>query len=301
MSAPPPQKPLQSEIQHDEAVSSRVETVGQDPLTQALLWEAEETRAAPALSDQGAVLRVDVDGFEGPLDLLLALARSQKVDLAKISILQLTEQYLAFVQEARRIRLELAADYLVMAAWLAYLKSRLLLPDVDTGEDEPTGEELAAALAFRLRRLEAMRDAASKLMARPRTGQDIFPRGAPEPIVVLRESSYVASLYDLLTAYASQHQRNSVTTVQVKKRNVWSLQDARDLLQRIFGQISDWTPIDDFLISYFATPDQRATVKASSFSASLELVREGVLELRQTGPFQPLYIRTPSTPSEKPS
>lgn len=262
-----------------------------DPLTQALLWESQKERVSEHSASEPSLV-VDVDGFEGPLDLLLALARSQKVDLAKISILALAEQYLSFIQEARRMRLELAADYLVMAAWLAYLKSRLLLPDIKDDEDEMTGEELAAALAFRLRRLEAMRDAAARLMARPRLGQDVFARGDPEPVVTIKHSSYVANLYDLLTAYASQKQRNSVTSVQVRKRTVWSLQEAKELLVRILGQVVEWTPIDSFLSEYFSTPDQRATVIASSFTASLEMVREGALELRQSGPFTPLYVRS---------
>lgn len=262
-----------------------------DPLTQALLWENQKERVS-GNSEADPSLVIDVDGFEGPLDLLLALARSQKVDLSRISILALAEQYLSFIQEARRMRLELAADYLVMAAWLAYLKSRLLLPDIKDDEDEPSGEELAAALAFRLRRLEAMRDAAARLMARPRLGQDVFARGNPEPVVTIKHSTYVANLYDLLTAYASQRQRNSVTSVQVRKRAVWSLQEARDLLVRMLGQVADWTPIDSFLDQYFSSPDERATVIASSFTASLEMVREGILELRQTGPFTPLFVRS---------
>ncbi len=261
-----------------------------DPLTQALLWENQKERVGEADPSEPSLV-VDVDGFEGPLDLLLALARSQKVDLAKISILALADQYLSFIQEARRMRLELAADYLVMAAWLAYLKSRLLLPDIKDDEDELSGEELAAALAFRLRRLEAMRDAAARLMARPRLGQDVFARGDPEPVITIRHSSYDANLYDLLTAYASQRQRNSVTSVQVRKRTVWSLQEAKDMLARMLGQIVDWTPIESFLAEYFSTPEQRATVIASSFTASLEMVREGVLELRQSGAFTPIYIR----------
>nr|WP_306266694.1 ScpA family protein [Pararhizobium sp. IMCC3301] len=271
-------------------MADETQPAAEDPLTQALLWESQRERVGQH-SETEPLLVIDVDGFEGPLDLLLALARSQKVDLSGISILALADQYLLFIQEARRMRLELAADYLVMAAWLAYLKSRLLLPDIKDSEDEPTGEELAAALAFRLRRLEAMRDAAAQLMARPRLGQDVFARGDPEPVVTIRHSTYVANLYDLLTAYASQRQRNSVTSVQVRKRTVWSLQEARGLLVRVLGQVTDWTPIDNFLVQYFSSPDERATVIASSFTASLEMVREGILELRQSGPFTPLFIR----------
>tara|TARA_R110002110_G_scaffold78760_9_gene206341 strand:+ start:324 stop:1172 length:849 start_codon:yes stop_codon:yes gene_type:complete len=271
-------------------MADETRTAAEDPLTQALLWESQKERVVERAETEPSLV-IDVEGFEGPLDLLLALARSQKVDLSGISILALADQYLSFIQEARRMRLELAADYLVMAAWLAYLKSRLLLPDIRDGEDEQTGEELAAALAFRLRRLEAMRDAAARLMARPRLGQDVFARGDPEPVVTIRHSTYIANLYDLLTAYASQRQRNSVTSVQVRKRTVWSLQEARGLLVRVLGQVTDWTPIDNFLVQYFSSPDERATVIASSFTASLEMVREGIVELRQTGPFAPLFIR----------
>lgn len=235
-------------------------------------------------------LVVDVDGFEGPLDLLLTLARSQKVDLTRISILALVEQYLAFVSDARLMRLELAADYLVMAAWLAYLKSRLLIPE-QKDEDEPTGEELAAALAFRLQRLEAMRKAAEALMQRNRLGRDVFARGAPQALSVQRKSVWSATIYDLLTAYAAQRQRQSVTSVRVRLRTVWSLQEARDLLSRLVGRMADWAPINSYLVDYLVDESERATVLASTFSASLEMVREGQLELRQSDPFAPIYLR----------
>lgn len=265
---------------------------GDGPLVQDDFLEGADGAAAPgterAMGDPAFV--VDVDGFEGPLDLLLTLSRSQKVDLTRISILALVEQYLRFVAEARRLRLELAADYLVMAAWLAYLKSRLLIPETKN-DDEPSGEELAAALAFRLRRLEAMREASAKLLARNRLGRDVFARGMPETVSIERVGHYNASLYDLLSAYASQRQRQSVTSVHVRRRTVWSLQEARDLLVRLIGQTLDWTPIDSYLLRYIADPGQRSTVLASSFSASLELVREGEIELRQSGPFERLYLR----------
>lgn len=241
-----------------------------------------------AISDPQLV--VDVDGFEGPLDLLLGLARTQKVDLAKISILALVEQYLKFVADARRMRLELAADYLVMAAWLAYLKSRLLLPE-QKHEDEPTGEELAAALAFRLRRLEAMREVSEKLLARNRVGRDIFHRGAPETMSVQHKSIWEASIYDLLSAYATQRQRQSVTSVRVLRRTVWSLQEARELLTRLVGQVSEWAPLNAYLRDYLYDTKDWATIVASSFSASLEMVREGQVEIRQGEPFSPVYIR----------
>ena len=258
-----------------------------DPNGQSDLWEMEG-RADRA--EAGSALVVDVDGFEGPLDLLLALARTQKVDLAKVSILALAEQYLAYIEHLRQLRLELAADYLVMAAWLAYLKSRLLLP-APAPDEEPSGEEMAAALAFRLRRLEAMRDASAKLVNRDRLGREVFARGMPEPIEVIDHSVYGATLYDLLTAYAGQRQRQMVSVVHVRRRQVWSLAEAREVLTRMIGSIADWTPVDVFLSPYVLTPEMRATVLASSFSASLELVREGKVELRQTAPFASLYMR----------
>ncbi|MDK9697489.1 MAG: segregation/condensation protein A [Siculibacillus sp.] len=273
------------------------ETAAQTTGTQATLPSPPGDRA-PAddwttpprtTPDPDDTLIVDVTGFEGPLDLLLTLARTQKVDLARISILALVDQYLAFVERVRARRLELAADYLVMAAWLAYLKSRLLLP-LPPQDDEPSGEELAAALAFRLRRLEAMREAAARLMARDRLGRDVFPRGAPEATAPIVRPEWQASLYDLLTAYAAQRQRFMITTVRVAARAVWSLADAREILERLIGRAADWTPIDG-LVSEFMTPEMRATIIASTFSASLELVREGRMELRQTGAFAPLHAR----------
>ncbi|CCM75450.1 Chromosome segregation and condensation protein ScpA [Rhizobium mesoamericanum STM3625] len=250
------------------------------------LWQ--ENGAERASSDPA--LLIDVAGFEGPLDLLLYLARNQKVDLSRISVLALAEQYLQFIESARRIRIELAADYLVMAAWLAYLKSRLLIPQ-QAKDDGPSGEEMAATLAFRLKRLEAMRDAASGLVNRNRLGRDIFPRGAPEHIPDRHQSAYDASLYDLLTAYASLRQRQAVTQVTIARRNVWSLTDARELLTRIIGEIGDWTVLESYLLRYMASPEDRVTAIASAFAASLELVREGKLEIRQDGAFQPLYMR----------
>ena len=251
------------------------------------LWESAQP-VDRAVNDPD--FTVDVDGFEGPLDLLLAMARTQKVDLTKISILQLAMQYLEFVEKARALRLELAADYLVMAAWLAYLKSRLLLPAPD-GDEEPTGEELANQLAFRLQRLEAMREAGINLMNRNRLGRDVFARGDPEPVVVDRQKEYSASLFDLLTAYASQRQRQSVSSVTISHRQVWSMSEAREVISRLIGKLEDWTPLDAFLNEYLADPEERAGVIASSFAASLELVKEGRLEMRQTDAFAPLYMR----------
>ena len=237
-------------------------------------------------------LNVDVDGYEGPLDLLLELARRQKVDLAKISILALAEQYMEFVEEARKLRIELAADYLVMAAWLAFLKSKLLLPPDESDEDELSGEEMAARLAFRLKRLEAMREAGARLANRNRLGRDFFVRGDPEPIVIDRQKKYSATLYDLLSAYAAQRQRQSVSEVTIAKREVWSLQDARDILSRMMGEFNDWAPLDSFLLRCIPDPAMRASVIASSFAASLEMVREGQLKIRQEEAFSPIYLKS---------
>jgi segregation and condensation protein A len=244
-------------------------------------------------SDRGLsepLLVVDVQGFEGPLDLLLHLARTQKVDLAKISILALTEQYLEFIEKARQLRLELAADYLVMAAWLAYLKSKLLIPQQDD-QDGASAEELAAILQFRLKRLEAMRDAANRLADRNRLGREFFARGMPEAVVVERKSLYSASLFDLLSAYASQRQRNTITNVQIAKRQVWSLKEARSILVRMIGSVGDWACLDAYLLEYIADPEDRRSALASSFAASLEMVREGVMEIRQEKTYAPIYMR----------
>ena len=235
-------------------------------------------------------LVVDVDGFEGPLDLLLHLARNQKVDLARISVLALAEQYLAFIDRVRAVRLELAADYLVMAAWLAFLKSKLLIPK-QPGDEGESGEELAAVLQFRLKRLEAMRDAAARLVNRNRLGRDVFARGMPEMVIVEKRNAFSASLYDLLTAYAIQRQKHAVTNVRIARRGVWSLAQAREILSRLIGSIGDWTTLDRYLIDYLATPQERRTATASSFAASLELVREGKLEVRQEQAFAPIYLR----------
>ncbi|MET3594944.1 segregation and condensation protein A [Mesorhizobium shonense] len=235
-------------------------------------------------------LVVDVAGFEGPLDLLLHLARNQKVDLARISILALAEQYLAFIERVRALRLELAADYLVMAAWLAFLKSKLLIPK-QPGEEGESGEELAAVLQFRLKRLEAMRDAAARLVNRNRLGRDVFARGMPEMVIVEKRNAYSASLYDLLTAYAQQRQRQAINNVTIARRAVWSLKDARDVLARLVGTLSDWTALDSFLIQYLAAPEEKRTAVASSFAATLEMVREGKLEVRQDQVFAPIYLR----------
>ena len=249
-------------------------------------WESNETER-----EAGDRLVVDVEGFEGPLDLLLALARTQKVDLAKISVLALAQQYLDFIAEARRLRLEVAADYLVMAAWLTFLKSKLLLPAEPSEEGEPTGAELAALLAFRLKRLDAMRQASAQLMTRKRLGRDVFARGLPEPIRVIRQSIYGANVYDLLKAYSSQRQRGAARSLRMPLRTVWSLKEARGELERLLGMTLDWAPLDRLLAEFLTDPELRRTALASSFTATLEMTREGELEIRQSKSFAPILIR----------
>jgi len=251
-------------------------------------WEQAEDDGRAAF---GEMLVVDVEGFEGPLDLLLALARTQKVDLARISVLALAQQYLDFIAEARKLRLEIAADYLVMAAWLAFLKSKLLLPAEQDAEGEPTGEELAQLLAFRLKRLDAMREVAAQLMTRKRLGRDVFARGMPEPLRITRRSTYQANLYDLLKAYAQQRQRTAVKSWHVQPRMVWSLKDARDELERLLGISCDWAPLDRILAEFMTGPELRRTALASGFTAALEMTREGALEIRQAKLFAPLLLR----------
>jgi segregation and condensation protein A len=234
---------------------------------------------------------VDLESFEGPLDLLLELARHHKIDLAKISILALAEQYLSFISNMGQLRLEIAADYLVMAAWLAYLKSRLLLP-ASPDQNEPVAEDLAARLAFRLQRLQAMRQAAAQLMARDRLGRDVFERGAPEPLILATQREYTGNLFDLLKAYADRRQRlASHRSYRVTKLPVWSINEAREVLSRLVGGMDDWGRFDEYLHDYLVEPAMRRSVTASSFSASLELAREGTLEIRQDEAFRPIYMR----------
>lgn len=246
-------------------------------------------------ADPTEAFLVDLESFEGPLDLLLELARHHKIDLAKISILALAEQYLSFISNMRQLRLEIAADYLVMAAWLAYLKSRLLLP-ASPDQNEPVAEDLAARLAFRLQRLQAMRQAAAQLMARNRLGRDVFERGAPEPLVFATRREYTGNLFDLLKAYADRRQRlASHRRYRVTKLPVWSINEAREVLSRLVGAMDDWGRFDEYLREYLVEPRMRRSVTASSFSASLELVREGTLEVRQDQAFKPIYVRRRQT------
>lgn len=257
---------------------------------------ADDNKTDDWNEDAPGDLVLDLDGFEGPLDVLLALARAQKVDLTQISILALAEQYLVFVSRARHFRLELAADYLVMAAWLAYLKSRLLLPD-DEGDDEPSGEEMAARLAFQLLRLEAMRERAAQLMSRHRLGRDVFARGDPEGVTVIRRSAYDLTLYALLKAYANQSQRGKHTPLTISRPPVFSIEDALKRLERMLGALPEWTSLTRFLPPELREAGTRRSALASTFAASLEMVRLGRLELRQQTTFGPIQLRAKTEPS----
>jgi len=259
---------------------------------QAAPQEFEAFVAAEEAVGTDDALVVNLDGFEGPLDVLLALARTQKVDLAKISVLALADQYLLFIAEARKLRLELAADYLVMAAWLAYLKSRLLLPREAAGEGEPSGEELTQRLAFRLKRLEAMRSAAALLMTRKRLGRDIFARGMPEGMRTIRVRQYTAAIYDLLKAYAEQRRRTAKRVHVVHRRTVWSIKEARQRLEALIGAgTGEWLALSQYFERYLGSPDIARTAVASSFGATLEMAREGLVEISQAEPFAPIYVR----------
>ena len=236
-------------------------------------------------------LIVDVDGFEGPLDLLLTLSRTQKVDLRRISVLELARQYLAFVEKAKTLRIELAADYLVMAAWLAFLKSRLLLPP-DPAEEGPSGEELAAHLAFQLERLQAMRDCAARLMARDRLGRDFFARGIPENVARIRRVTYTATLLDLMQGYAHIRTRDEFRPFTMDRDAVFTMEQALDRLRGLIGFAGTWTDISSYLPEGFTTdPARRRSATASTFAASLELAKEGRVELRQTDAFAPIELR----------
>ena len=239
---------------------------------------------------ESATLTIDLDGWEGPLDLLLALARSQKVDLKAISILALVDQYLRFVEQARAIKLELAADYLVMAAWLAYLKSGLLLPR--DPEIEPSPEELALRLQLRLERLNAMREAGARLIARDRVGRDVFMRGAPEGLRTHRKAQWYAEIYDLIAAYGVITARTRPVMHVVAHRAVMTLEAALERVSRLLGTAIEWEVIERFLPDT-ATGAYRTSALASSFVAALELARQGKVELRQKSAFAPLYLRAP--------
>ena len=239
---------------------------------------------------------VDLEGYEGPLDVLLNLARTQKVDLMSISILALAEQFIVFIEKARRLRLELAADYLVMAAWLAYLKSRLLLPP-EPGNDGPSGEEMAAILAFRLQRLEAMRTAAAQLLGRDRLGRDFFARGMPEGVRVVTRANYVLSWHEFLKGYAEGRTRGIVVApMHIRTPSVYSMEEAMARLRRLLGSVPDWMSLERFLPEDYRESGAVRSAFAATFSASLELVRSGQAEIQQSEAFGPIHIRGRVTP-----
>ena len=236
-------------------------------------------------------LIIDVDGFEGPLGLLLTLSRTQKVDLRKISVLQLARQYLAFVEKAKALRLELAADYLVMAAWLAFLKSRLLLPP-DLTEEGPSGEELAAHLAFQLERLAAMRDVAARLMARDQLGRDFFARGQTQMVERVRSVTYTATLLDLMQGYARIRTRDDFRPFVMDRESVFTMEQALERMRGLIGYAGEWGDLMSFLPEGWETdPVKRRSATAATFAASLELVKEGHLEIRQSESFAPIQLR----------
>ena len=255
-------------------------------------WTSDSPeRLAPLDRMAAEALIVDVDGFEGPLDMLLTLSRTQKVDLRRISVLQLAEQYLKFIAEAQSLRIELAADYLVMAAWLAYLKSRLLLPP-DPSEDGPSAEDLAAHLAFQLERLSAMRDAAARLMGRDQLGRDFFARGIPEDVTLHRQIGYSATLLDLMRAYARIRTRDDFRPFVLDRDNIYTMEHALDRMRKLIGYAGDWSDLTSFLPDDWQThPVRRRSATAAHFAAVLEMAKAGQVDLRQGDSFAPIQLR----------
>ena len=257
-------------------------------------FENFEAAAAP-----DEALLVAVDGFEGPLDLLLALARNQKVDIAKISVLDLADQYLLFVESARGRNLELSADYLVMAAWLAFLKSKMILPQPPSADGEPTADEMAARLRWRLQRLEAMRQASTRLMGRERLGRDVFGRGMPEPIKVVKLRTHTDTLYDLLTAYATERVRKmGGKAYRPKEILVLQIEEARERLERMLGRITDWSALSRLIPFEWSAGTRRRSALASTLLACLELARDGRVEIRQLKPFDEIFVKDRVTAQE---
>ena len=262
----------------------------QEQNSQAEIWDAGSARERSGSLPTDEMI-VDVGGFEGPLDLLLELARSHKIDLTQVSMIALADQYLAFIDSAKLLRIDLAADYLVMAAWLAYLKSRLLIPQPPSSEDTAP-QDMAARLAFRLQRLATMREASEKLMKRPHLGRDVFARGAPQALVVEVTREYGDNLIDLLKAYADRRTRKIVhQTYTIKRQKTWSIKEARDAIERLVGAMDEWGTFDHWLEQYLSHKENRRSIRASSFTASLELARDGRIELRQEQAFLPIYLR----------
>jgi segregation and condensation protein A len=252
----------------------------------------------PDLAGRSHQFVLELDGYEGPIDLLLALAREQKVDLGKISILALADQYLDFIARQRRLRLEIAADYLVMAAWLAYLKSRLLLPQPPE-DDEPSAAELAAVLEHRLRLLEAIQTAGRRLMARPRLGHDFFARGMPEELAVMAVPVYELGLYELLRAYGENRRRAVEAVLAIEPSAFHSVDEAVKRLSRFLGHVLDWRELTNFLPEELRGELFLRSALAATFAATLELVRRGQLELRQDRTFGPIYLRSPAMAGDR--
>ncbi|MEX0307467.1 MAG: ScpA family protein [Ruegeria sp.] len=253
------------------------------------LFSEDPVSVADRLAAEALI--VDVDGFEGPLDVLLTLSRTQKVDLRKISVLALAQQYLTFVEKARQLRIELAADYLVMAAWLAFLKSRLLLPP-DPDDEGPSGEELAAHLAFQLERLQAMRDAAARLMGRDQLGRDFFKRGQGEDVTRLRTVTYSATLLDLMQGYARIRTRDEFRPFVMDRDAVFTMEQALERMRPLIGFAGAWTDMETYLPDgWDADPVRRRSATAATFAASLELVKEGHMEIKQSETFAPIHLR----------
>ncbi|MFW8636179.1 segregation and condensation protein A [Cribrihabitans pelagius] len=253
---------------------------------------AQETEVEQRLAAEALI--IDVDGFEGPLDLLLTLSRTQKVDLRRISVLELARQYLAFVERAKALRIELAADYLVMAAWLAYLKSRLLLPP-DPTEEGPSGEELAAHLAFQLERLQAMRDAAAQLMARDRLGRNTFARGAVETVDRVKSVTYTANLLDLMQAYARLRTKEEFRPFVMDRESVYTMEEALERMRTLIGFTGSWTDMLSYLPEgWDSDPVKRRSATAATFAATLQLAKEGKLAMRQSESFAPIQLRSMS-------
>lgn len=285
---------MQDTSSHNEADAETPlpsEQAGQDGDS----FEEGPPRSEPVSEDVsgdegGETLVLDIDGYEGPLDVLLALARNQKVDLTRISILALAEQYLEFINRAARMELDIAADYLVMASWLAYLKSRLLLPPPEE-EEGPSGAEMAARLAFQLQRLEAMRNAAQAIFARKRMNVHLFQRGAPEGIRVVKTSEYQGTLYDLLKAYSDQRLKTHNEYWEPKRLPIMAIEMARKRLENMLGMMFDWGRIDSYLPQENMSPELRRSALASTFSAALVLAKNGEVEIRQSGAYQPLFMR----------
>jgi len=259
-------------------------------------FEEDKLSVADRLAAEALI--VDVEGYEGPLDLLLTMARTQKVDLMKVSVLELAKQYLTFVEKARALRIELAADYLVMAAWLAFLKSRLLLPP-DPEEEGPSGEELAAHLAFQLERLAAMRDVAARLMARDQLGRDFFKRGITEDVTRVRKVTYTATLLDLMQGYARIRTKDEFRPFVMDREHIHTMEQSLERMRKLIGFAGKWTDIATYLPEGWKVDRMaRRSAHAATFAAALQLAKEGLVEVRQSETYAPIELRRKDRPQE---